>query len=180
MEERKRELWRIARDGVMLAVFHFPLAALERPVGEGLPEGMGLALLLAASGALSFCALWDERMKSVVLKWLVSVPFSLMLMGLPNEITVRWINKQEPGYGELSAGSGLGILIGFAAFFGTWLAAFLLALAFSSPGGGRLLRVRRRVQGIVLPVIAVIIVLALAYIDSVTPSLTEIYWYTYG
>lgn len=175
MEKPKIPWGRVVGCGALLATFHFPLLAM----GAMLP-GPGAAALLAVSGALSFLALWSERMREVFLKELCAVPFSVLWLQLVGDFSVRMTNLQSPGYGRMSAGGGFGLFISGLLFFAGWLAAFLVALTTAGAGAERAETARRAVRRVVLPILAVAVLGAVLYLDASMPTWAEIWQAVYG
>lgn len=181
MENSKRNWWRLLRDGLVASVFFGPVLAIWQAVDDLLSVNAGLALLALICGLLSFCALLDARGRNTLLKWGVSALFSVIWLKLLSEFPVRWVNFQDPGYGRLSGGGWLALTIEGSVLLIARVIAAALAMTISSAGKEEKIgKVRRALQGIVLPALAAIIVGALLYMNAIMPTWDEIYWSTYG
>ena len=94
---------------------------------------------------------------------------------------VRLINRLLPGYGHLSAGAGFAFIIEFGLFTIAQGIANLLAIACSNPlNAGGLQKMCSIIQIVILPIVCIIIVFAVLYLELTMPTWKEIYYSVYG
>ncbi len=102
-----------------LAVLFFPLLSISDLVVTWYPFDTTVHYILAGwllpavSGLLCFCVLVSESAKAALKKWALSIPFTVIfwLALAATDFEVRLTNTLYPGYGSLSAGGGLALVI---------------------------------------------------------------------
>ncbi|MDY3281799.1 hypothetical protein [Dysosmobacter sp.] len=146
------------RDGVCLAVLYLPVLALADPFDAFCPlsGSSSLLLLSALSAAACFCLLLSGSMKACLRKWLLSLPCTVLLDLLlaATNFPVRLTNLLYPGYGRLSAGGGFAMMVSF--------------LVLTAAQGLALL------QGRIIPLICLVILLLMGYLELTMPTWAQI------
>lgn len=136
-----------------------------------------------ASALLCFCVLFSNSSKTALKKWSCSIPFTLIFYFVlaATNFDVRLINRLLPGYGHLSAGAGFAFIIEFGLFTIAQGIANLLAIACSNPlNAGGLQKMCSIIQIVILPIVCIIIVFAVLYLELTMPTWKEIYYSVYG
>ena len=198
----RRNRLSILKSAVELAILYFPLLFLSDLIEEVCPfaniyvpflslfDFMGAVCPFAniyvqaiVSALLCFCVLFSNSSKTALKKWSCSIPFTLIFYFVlaATNFDVRLINRLLPGYGHLSAGAGFAFIIEFGLFTIAQGIANLLAIACSNPlNAGGLQKMCSIIQIVILPIVCIIIVFAVLYLELTMPTWKEIYYSVYG
>ncbi len=171
-----------------LAVLFFPLLSISDLVVTWYPFDTTVHYILAGwllpavSGLLCFCVLVSESAKAALKKWALSIPFTVIfwLALAVTDFEVRLTNTLYPGYGSLSAGGGLALVMNLGFFGVAQGAAILLAVCVSGEGYTRRQRLRFVIQNILLPTICIAIFAVVVYLEFTMPTWDAIYRAVYS
>ena len=178
----RRNRLSILKSAVELAILYFPLLFLSGLIEEVCPFA-NIYVQSTASALLCFCVLFSNSSKTALKKWSCSIPFTLIFYFVlaATNFDVRLINRLLPGYGHLSAGAGFAFIIEFGLFTIAQGIANLLAIACSNPlNAGGLQKMCSIIQIVILPIVCIIIVFAVLYLELTMPTWKEIYYSVYG
>lgn len=178
----RRNRLSILKSAVELAILYFPLLFLSDLIEEVCPFA-NIYVQSTASALLCFCVLFSNSSKTALKKWSCSIPFTLIFYFVlaATNFDVRLINRLLPGYGHLSAGAGFAFIIEFGLFTIAQGIANLLAIACSNPlNAGGLQKMCSIIQIVILPIVCIIIVFAVLYLELTMPTWKEIYYSVYG
>ena len=173
----RRNRLSILKSAVELAILYFPLLFLSDFIEEVCPFA-NIVYPIAR-----FCVLFSNSSKTALKKWSCSIPFTLIFYFVlaATNFDVRLINRLLPGYGHLSAGAGFAFIIEFGLFTIAQGIANLLAIACSNPlNAGGLQKMCSIIQIVILPIVCIIIVFAVLYLELTMPTWKEIYYSVYG
>ena len=172
----------ILKGAVQLAILYFPLLSLFDLIETVCPFA-NIYVQATVSALLCFCVLFSDSTKTALKKWSCSIPVTLIFWFVlaATNFEIRLTNKLLPGYGHLSAGAGFAAIVEFGFFTIAQGVANLLAIACSNLlSNGKLQKLRSIVQEIILPIICIIIILIVLYLELTMPTWEEIYYSVYG
>ena len=172
----------ILKGAVQLAILYFPLLSLFDLIETVCPFA-NIYVQSTVSALLCFCVLFSDSTKTALKKWGCSIPVTLIFWFVlaATNFDIRLTNKLFPGYGHLSAGAGFAFIVEFGFFTIVQGLANLLAVACSNPlSDGKLQKLQSIVQKIILPIICMIIIFIVSYLELTMPTWEEIYYSVYG
>ena len=175
----------ILRDAFILASFYFPLMQLIDLITFLLPGEtffmLALFVLSALSGLMCFFVLVSADTKTALIKWGLSVPFSLLFWLFLNQthFTLRLINTLYPGYGELEAGAGFAMLAELFIFSAAQALANLQAVCLSVAPKDQYRWLCGPIRKYVAPALCIIIWSVILYLEYTMPSYETISQYIY-
>ena len=178
----RRNRLSILKSAVQLSILYVPFLSLFDFMGAVCPFA-NIYVQAIVSALLCFCVLFSDSTKTALKKWGCSIPFTLIFWFVlaATNFDVRLTNKLFPGYGCLSAGAGFAFIIEFGLFTIAQGIANLLAIACSNPlNAGGLQKMCSIIQIVILPIVCIIIVFAVLYLELTMPTWKEIYYSVYG
>ncbi|MDP4118139.1 MAG: hypothetical protein Q8873_02990 [Bacillota bacterium] len=179
---------KILRDAVELSILYLPLLFISELIEKTYPfdtsvhYNMAFYILPLISAFLCFSILISKNAKTSLKKWILSVPFTFVFYALLyfSNFSVRLTNTIYPGYGRESAGGGFAFMITFFAFSIFQIVGNTLAVGLSRVIGKRSQNLWHIIQDIIIPVICVMILLSVIYLELTMPTLKSIYQSVYS
>lgn len=178
----RRNWLSILKSAVQLSILYVPFLSLFDFI-EAVCPFANIYVQAIVSAFLCFCVLFSNSTKTALKKWGSSIPFTLAFWYVlaVTDFDVRLTNKLLPGYGHLSAGAGLSFIVKFGLFTIAQGTANLLAITCSNPlSNSKLQKLIAIVQTIILPIICIIIIFVVLYLELTMPTWAETYYSVYG
>lgn len=178
----RRNRLSILKSAVQLSILYVPFLSLFDFMGAVCPFA-NIYVQAIVSALLCFCVLFSDSTKTALKKWGCSIPFTLIFWFVlaATNFDVRLTNKLFPGYGCLSAGAGFASMVEFGFFTIAQGNANLLAIVCSTPlSDSKLQKLWSIVQNVILPIICIIIIFIVLYLELTMPTWKEIYYSVYG
>lgn len=172
----------ILKTAVQLSMLNMPVLFLSDLI-DAKDSSASIGILFIFGILTTFFVLFSDSPKNALKKWGCSIPITLIFWFILGEthFYVRLLNTVLPGYGRPSAGAGLGLLMKFVSFTVARGISILLAIISSCPINGRhLQRLLFVVQDIILPIICVVVLIAVLYLEFTMPSWYTIYYSVYS
>lgn len=172
----------ILKTAVQLSMLNMPVLFLSDLI-QTEDSSASIGILLVFGILTTFFVLFSDSPKTALKKWGCSIPITLIFWFILGEthFYVRLLNTLLPGYGRPSAGAGFGLLIKFVSFTVARGISILLAIISSCQINGKhLQRLRFAVQDIILPIICVLVLIAVLYLEFTMPSWDVIYSEVYS
>ncbi len=172
----------ILKTAVQLSMLNIPVLFLSDLI-DAKDSSASIGILLVFGILTTFFVLFSDSPKTALKKWGCSIPITLIFWFILRETNfyVRLLNTLIPGYGRPSAGAGFAFAAKFVAFTLARGIAILFAVLASCPINGKhLQRLRFAVQDIILPIICVVVLIAVLYLEFTMPSWDVIYSEVYS
>lgn len=172
----------ILKTAVQLSMLNIPVLFLSDLIDAVSPNA-SIYVLFVVGILTTFFVLFSDSPKTALKKWGCSIPITLIFWFILGEthFYVRLLNTLIPGYGRPSAGAGFAFAAKFVAFTVARGISILLAIISSCPINGKhLKRLLFVVQDIILPIICVVVLIAVLYLEFTMPSWDVIYSEVYS